>query len=54
MIQVIKVLLVALMCIETDPGKRLKMRDVIKIYEASTVQGRSYVRLTMNECSYHP
>ncbi|XP_028788161.1 receptor-like protein kinase [Neltuma alba] len=32
-VQVIKVLLVALICTETDPGKRLKMRDVIEFFE---------------------
>lgn len=37
--QVIKVLSVALICTQTDPGKRLKMRDVIKIYESPTDQG---------------
>ncbi|XP_028788166.1 receptor-like protein kinase [Neltuma alba] len=35
-VQFIKVLLVALICTETDPGKRLKMRDVIEFFETPT------------------
>ncbi|XP_054780866.1 receptor-like protein kinase isoform X2 [Prosopis cineraria] len=39
MVQVIKVILVALICIETDPGKRLKMRDVVEFFETSIDPG---------------
>ena len=46
MVQVIKVILVALICTETDPGKRLKMRDVVEFFETSTDPGNSCVRLT--------
>ncbi|KAF7843149.1 receptor-like protein kinase [Senna tora] len=49
-VQVIKVLLVALICTQTDPGKRLKMRDVIKIFEAPTVQG---IHIQNDRTSFH-
>ncbi|XP_054782338.1 receptor-like protein kinase isoform X2 [Prosopis cineraria] len=39
MVQVMKVLLVALMCTETNPGKRLKMRDAAEFFETSIDPG---------------
>ncbi|KAK4269561.1 hypothetical protein QN277_022702 [Acacia crassicarpa] len=38
-VQIIKVILVALICTETDPGKRLKMRDVIEFFETPADPG---------------
>ncbi|XP_054782024.1 receptor-like protein kinase [Prosopis cineraria] len=38
-VQVIKVLLVVLICTEAAPGKRLKMRDVVEFFEAPTDPG---------------
>ncbi|KAI9073060.1 hypothetical protein K1719_044980 [Acacia pycnantha] len=38
-VQIIKVLLVALICTETDPGKRLKMRDIIEFFETPADPG---------------
>ncbi|KAI9073056.1 hypothetical protein K1719_044976 [Acacia pycnantha] len=37
--QVIKVLLVALICTQKDPRKRLKMRDIVEFYETPTDPG---------------